>query len=70
MGQHKHNPNCKLAREGKLPPKQRKKGKRELERELFALCSGYIGKQFMDAYSTMNREETILNAYMERDGER
>lgn len=57
MGQHKHNPNCKLAREGKLPPKQRKKGKRELERELFALCSGYIGKRLMDAYSTMNGVE-------------
>lgn len=48
MGQHKHNPNCKLAREGKLPPKQRKKGKRELERELYALCSGYIAKRLID----------------------
>lgn len=50
MGQHKHNPNCKLAKEGKLPPKQRRKGKRETERELYALCSGYIGKRLLDAW--------------------
>ena len=27
MGQHKYNPNCQLAREGKLPPKPKKMGK-------------------------------------------
>ena len=54
MGQHKHNPNCQLAKEGKLPPKQKRKSKRELERELYAMCSGYIGKRLMDAYSIMN----------------
>ena len=57
MGQHKHNPNCQLKKEGKLPPKPKRKGKRELERELFALCSGYIGKRLMDAYSIMNGVE-------------
>ena len=34
MGQHKHNPTAIAAKEGKLPPKQQKKSKAELEREL------------------------------------
>ncbi len=34
MGQHKHNPNCQLAKEGKLPPKPKKMSKREAERRL------------------------------------
>ena len=53
MGQHKHNPNCQLAKEGKLPPKQRRKGKRETERELYAMCAGYIGKRLMEAWKHM-----------------
>ena len=32
MGQHKYNPNCQLAREGKLPPKPKKMSKRQRER--------------------------------------
>lgn len=32
MGQHKHNPTAQLAKEGKLPPKERQMGKRELDR--------------------------------------
>lgn len=51
MGQHKHNPNCKLAKEGKLTPKQRRKSKRETERELYAMCQRYIARRFFDAYS-------------------
>lgn len=35
MGQHKHNPNVKLAKEGALPQKTPKKSKREVERELY-----------------------------------
>ena len=57
MGQHKHNPNCNLAKEGKLPPKQRRKGKRETKRELYALCAGYIGKGFLAAAARMQEEE-------------
>lgn len=34
MGQHKHNPNVQLAKEGKLPPKPIKIGKREQRRRL------------------------------------
>ena len=37
MGQHKYNPNCQLAREGKLPPKPKKLSKREQERLLYAM---------------------------------
>ena len=32
MGQHKHNQNCQLARDGKLPPKTKKLSKRQRER--------------------------------------
>ena len=31
MGQHKYNPNCQLAKEGKLPPKPKKMSKREAD---------------------------------------
>jgi hypothetical protein len=37
MGQHKFNPNCQLAREGKLPPKPKKMPKREQERWLYSM---------------------------------
>lgn len=43
MGQHKHNPNCKLAEEGKLPPKPKKKSKRQQERELYRMIYEKIG---------------------------
>lgn len=37
MGQHNHNPNCQLAREGKLPPKPKKMSKRQRDRMLMAM---------------------------------
>lgn len=37
MGQHKYNPNCQLAREGKLPPKPEKMSKRQRERLLMKI---------------------------------
>lgn len=37
MGQHKYNPNCQLAREGKLPPKPKKMSKRQRDRQLMAM---------------------------------
>ena len=61
MGQHKHNPNCKLAKEGKLPPKQRRKVKRETERELYSLCFGYIGKRLLDAWKLTEAQNAIHN---------
>ena len=43
MGQHKYNPNCQLAREGKLPPKPKKMSKRQQERELMAMIRERTG---------------------------
>ena len=43
MGQHKYNPNCQLAREGKLPPKPKKLSKREQERLLYAMIREKTG---------------------------
>lgn len=43
MGQHKYNPNCQLAREGKLPPKPKKMSKREQERLLYAVIREKTG---------------------------
>ena len=37
MGQHKYNPNCQLAREGKLPPKPKKMSKRQQDRLLMSM---------------------------------
>lgn len=37
MGQHKYNPNCQLAKEGKLPPKPKKMSKRQRDRLLMAM---------------------------------
>lgn len=42
MGQAKHNPNVQLAKEGKLPPKPKKLGKRETERLFYRMVEGYI----------------------------
>lgn len=49
MGQHKHNPNCQLAREGKLPPKPNKMSKREQERELYAMCQAAVMSRMLGA---------------------
>lgn len=35
MGQHKHNPTAIAAKNGELPPKPKKMGKRELERLMY-----------------------------------
>lgn len=35
MGQHKYNPTAIAAKEGKLPPKPRKKSKRQRDAELY-----------------------------------
>ena len=38
MGEHKRNPNCQLAKDGRLPPKVKTMGKRETERYIQAMC--------------------------------
>ena len=61
MGQHKHNPNCQLKKEGKLPPKPRRIGKHSTERELYALCVGYIAKRLLDARKLMEDQNAPHN---------
>lgn len=43
MGEHKHNPNCQLAKEGKLPPKPERLSKREVERRVQAMIRQATG---------------------------
>ena len=38
MGQHKYNPTAIKAKNGQLPPKPKKMGKRESDRLLYAKC--------------------------------
>ena len=56
MGQHKYNPNCQLAKEGKLPPKPKKMGKREAERLLYARCKAILYGPLINAYSRMKHQ--------------
>lgn len=59
MGQHKYNPNCQLAREGKLPPKPKKLSKRERDRLLYAKCQEILYKPLVDAYAKMSMETDL-----------
>jgi hypothetical protein len=43
MGQHKYNKTAILAKEGKLPPKELKKSKREIEREVYQGIHSKLG---------------------------
>ena len=57
MGQHKHNPTAIAAKEGKIPPKPKRKGKRELDRELYAKCQEIIYGPLIEAYENLQKEE-------------
>lgn len=57
MGQHKYNPNCQLAREGKLPPKPKRMSKRETERMLYAKCAEILYRPLVNAYVKMAQKE-------------
>lgn len=59
MGQHKYNPNCQLAREGKLPPKPKKMSKRESERMMYAMCQEVLLRPMVNAYVKMKQEDEI-----------
>ena len=56
MGQHKYNPNCQLAREGKLPPKPKRMSKRERERLLYAACQRILLQPLVKAYVKMQQD--------------
>lgn len=57
MGQHKHNPTAIAAKNGELPPKPKKKGSRELDRELYAKCQEIIYRPFIEAYEKAQKED-------------
>ena len=50
MGQHKHNPNCELAKKGLLPPKPKKKkmSKRESDRLLMRKIREITGASMVE----------------------
>lgn len=57
MGQHKHNPIAIKAKNGELPPKPKKIGKRESDRLIYAKCQEILYKPLIDAYTKMQTEE-------------
>lgn len=57
MGQHKYNPNCQLAREGKLPPKPKKMSKRQSDRLFYAKCQEIFYRPLVNAYIKMMEDE-------------
>lgn len=54
MSEHKHNPNCIKAKEGKLPPKPPKQSKREVERELYCLVKRKLDEKTGGLVSLLN----------------
>lgn len=57
MGQHKYNPTAEAAKRGELPPKPKKRSKREAERRIYEKCQEIIYKPFADAYVKMQENE-------------
>lgn len=63
MGQHKYNPNCQLAKEGKLLPKPKKISKRERDRLLYAKCAEILYRPLADAYVKMQDEAYLDKSF-------
>ena len=57
MGQHKSNPTAIAVREGKIQPKPKPIGKREMERMLHAKCQEILLRPLAEAYEKMKTEE-------------
>ena len=57
MGQHKYNPTAIAAKNGELPPKPKKMGKRETERLIYAECQKYLYNRLVGAYVRMMKQE-------------
>lgn len=57
MGQHKYNPNCQLAREGKLPPKPKKMSKRQRDKLLMRMIYEKTGIGAIERYLGINSFE-------------
>lgn len=56
MGQHKFNPTAIAAKNGELPPKPPKKSKREIDRDIYAMCQAAIYAPLIGAYKRMKQE--------------
>lgn len=57
MGQHKYNPIAIAAKNGELPPKPKKMGKRESERLLYAKCAEVLYRPLAEAYTKMQEDD-------------
>lgn len=57
MGQHKYNPTAIAAKNGELPPKPKKMGKRESERLLYAKCAEVLYRPLAEAYAKMQEDD-------------
>jgi hypothetical protein len=57
MGQHKHNPTAIAAKNGELPPKPKKIGKREAERLMYAKCQEILYRPLIEAYEKMQETD-------------
>ena len=57
MGQHKYNPTAIAAKNGELPPKPKKMGKRESERLLYAKCQEILYRPLVKAMVRMQQEQ-------------
>lgn len=57
MGQHKYNPTAIKAKNGELPPKPKKMGKRELDRLIYAKCQEVVYKPLIEGYAKLQEEE-------------
>lgn len=68
MGQHKYNPNCQLAKEGKLPPKPKKLSKRQRDRLLMKMIYEGTGVGAIERYLGMNsfKEAEYMEDIMRR----
>jgi len=60
MGQHKYNPNCQLAKEGKLPPKPKNMSKAEYDRMFESIIT--------DAIMEKTGMKAIMNQLRKYDG--
>ena len=56
MGQHKGNPKAIAAKEGRIQPKLKPMGKREMERMLNAKCQEILFRPLAEAYDKMKTE--------------
>ena len=56
MVQHKYNPTAIAAKNGELPPKPKKMGKRESERLMYAKCQEILYRPLVKAMVRMQQE--------------